>query len=173
MSTNDPTRSMFAEHDTGVSPTYDHEDREQAAAEDLDMAPGACRRVDGCPDGRKYHLRIGDLYLVITRRGISQGPPSGMHYDQCYGSTTSVSPGEAFAFLHGDITPNKTHKCMGCGATHGDDSTPGCSCPVGSYTVSTEWPDIQARLPRLWVDGRLVCPTPGQTHSDSNTQRSH
>lgn len=144
-----------------LSTDLEHSDDEDAI-DDLEMEPGECRRVDGLPNGRVYHLRVGNLFLQITDHGINKASPAGMHYNQSYGSTEKVDPGEAFAFLHGDYSPTHTHACLGCG-TEFTQPENGCDrCPVGTQIVSTEWPDVPTRSPRLLIDGKLLCRPPEQ-----------
>lgn len=133
----------------------DRPDDHRAVA-DLDLDPGECRRVDDNPEGRFYHLRVGDLYLTIDANGVRRTSPAGMHYAEAYGRTESVHPGEAFAFLHGDYSPDVTNYCLACGATFDADETQSCGCPVGTETAAIEWPDVPVRAPRGVVDGQLV-----------------
>ena len=132
-----------------------HDDHHRAI-DDLDLDPGECRRVDDTPQGRSYHLRVGDLYLVVGSDGVCRTTPSGMHYAEAYGRTTTVDPGEAFAFLHGDYSPDSTHFCLACGVTFDGDADRPCDCPVGVETDSMEFPDVPTRAPRAFLDGQLL-----------------
>ena len=114
---------------------------EKAAASDLAMEPGECRRVDEVPAGRVFHLRVGSLYLRIDHDRLQEDSPAGMHYDQTYGRTTEVDPGEAFAYLHGEYDAIVTYRCLGCGTTFTQDDPKPCGCPVGSNRHSTEYPE--------------------------------
>lgn len=151
-----PREQLF----TDVSPKADTVDPDHPdgrdALSDLDLQPGECRRVDGLPQGRTYHLRVGDLLLVIGEDSVYQGTPAGMHYDEAYGTIESVDAGEAFAFLHGDYSSQTTYCCLGCGVTHEKLNEKPCSCPIGSETKSTEWPDVPSRAPRKWIGGELL-----------------
>lgn len=120
------------------------------------LDPGECRRLDEVPQGRSYHLRVGDLYLTIDSDGVRQTHPNGIPQAEAYGRTTTVDPGEAFAFLHGDYSPDSTHFCLACGVTFDGDADRPCDCPVGVETDSMEFPDIPTRAPRALVDGQLV-----------------
>jgi hypothetical protein len=154
MTDNDQRGSMFANvPDSAESTDLICPDDEDALS-DLDYDPGECRRIDGIPRGRCYHLRVGDLLLVIEQNRIRRRSPGAMHYDESYGSATRVDPGEAFAFLHGDYKQEQTYKCMGCGTVHTSEKA--CGCPVGSETFRTQWPDIPPRSPRTVASGELL-----------------
>jgi hypothetical protein len=92
--------------------------------------------------------------LEITADGVQQRLPSNIHFEESYGFTESVDPGEAFEFLHGDYSPHRTYMCAGCGATHHGEDV--CDCPLGSSLSSIEWPDIPTRSPRRVERGELL-----------------
>lgn len=126
------------------------------ALNDLQYQHGECRRVDDLPTGRRYHLCVGGLLLVITADLVIRGSAVGMHYDEAYGKTTQVEPGEAFEYLHGTYEPEKEHFCIGCSTAFEPDEGKQCSCPVGRESRILEWPTVPTRQPRMVVNGMAV-----------------
>ena len=147
---------MFDTTPTDADSFEPRHDDHRRAIDDLDLQPGECRRVDNTPNGRFYHLRVGDLFLTIDADGVRRTSPSGMHHAEAYGRTETVAPGEAFAYLHGDHSPDATNFCLACGCTFDASDGKPCDCPVGSETDSIDWPDVPTRAPRAVVDGQLL-----------------
>ncbi|MFY4814629.1 hypothetical protein ACOJIV_18325 [Haloarcula sp. AONF1] len=151
--TRDP---MFTAIDDKADSTEAEHTADIDARSDLGLQPGECRRVDGLPSGRHYHLRVGDLFLIVSQHSVREGSLSGMQCNESYGTAEPVSAGEAFEFLHGDYSPEKEYFCLSCGASHKSTEDKPCGCPVGSEPQKVEWPDVPVRRPRRLINGELL-----------------
>lgn len=105
---------------------------------------------------RSYLVQINGLTLLVYGTHLTKQPSDSVPHLVHVGGASETTIGEAFAFLHGDYEPEVVNACLGCGSTTGRGEDKQCSCPVGTYTKSTEWPDIPERKPRGILSGELI-----------------